>query len=482
MEGESRGAALAAGLGAARRIHLVGIAGSGLSGLARLLASRGFQVSGSEQAESATLEKLRGEGIRSWVGQGQETIPPADLMVISAAVGEDNPELAGARRRGIPVLKYSQCLGRLMAERTGIAVAGTHGKTTTTAMVAWVLRAAGRDPGFLIGGEYPGLGGSSNWGSGPFFVAEACEFDRSFLNLHPTQAIVTNVEEDHLDYFQSIEEIREAFGSFVGSLPPHGLLIANADDPHSRHLPQASPAPSAWFSLRPGAGDVWAEEIEPAGGGIRFLARSLAGERTRMCLRIPGVHNVKNALAATLLLRRLSLPLEEIGGALEDFGGVRRRFEILLREPVVVIDDYAHHPTEIDAVLRAARETFPGLRIRLIFQPHQHSRTRRFLSQFARVLAQADEAVVAEVFRARDSAEDARSVSGSILADEVGRLGGRAVSAPTFGEILEHLQATVREGEVLICLGAGDITLLARRIAEHFASPALKGGLRECLA
>ncbi len=464
-----------------RCVHLVGVAGSGLSGLASLFLSAGVEVSGSESQDSPTLRKLENAGVRCAVGHdGANVGPRTELVVASAAIAAENPELVAARSRGIAVLKYSQCLGALMGRRTGIGIAGTHGKTTTTAMVASALTDAGRDPGFLIGGEYPGLGGASRWGTGELFVAEACEFDRSFHRLQPVHAIVTNIEEDHLDYFMSLEEIREAFGVFARLLPPGGTLVLNRDDPNSRHLPAWLRGSAVSFSLRSREGDWWADEMAPQGGGIRFRARSGVGESARVALKVPGVHNVKNALATIALLRRLGLSLAEVVKGIETFTGVSRRFEILLRDPVVVIDDYAHHPTEIEAVLRAARETFAGRRIRMIFQPHQHSRTRRFLAKFAEILAAADESVVAEVYHARDSIEEVRQVSASVLAAEIRRLGGHVVCAPRFPEILDHLRRTLVRGEVIVCLGAGDITLLARRLAAELAdgpSDRLPGGL-----
>ena len=458
-------------IGSLKRVHIAGIAGSGLSGMARLLHSLGLQISGSEMKDSKTLQGLSDAGITCRVGHDASNIPAGtDLLVITAAIGDENPEVLGARQRGIPVLKYAQMVGLLMLEKKGIAIAGTHGKTTTTSMVASVLAAAGRDPGFMIGGEYPILGGSSRWGLGEHFVAEACEFDRSFLNFHPHFAVVTNIEEDHLDYFRSLAEIQEAFAQFVGQLAPEGHLVLNADDPHSGHLPGRTCACVGWFSLHPGLADWWAEAIEPAGGGIRFTARSAWGETVPVALRVPGIHNVKNALAAIAILRQIGLGQEEIAADLGRFTGARRRFEILLREPVTIVDDYAHHPTEIEAVLKAARETFKSRRIRLVFQPHQYSRTRRFLGRFAEVLARADETVVAKVYRARDSNEDVQLVDSETLVREIRLAGGRAESAPGFDDILEYLRENWSEGDVLICLGAGDINVLARRLTEEFAS------------
>lgn len=453
---------------AVERVHLIGVGGTGLRGMAAILAKRGLAVSGSEAAESPVLRVLEDQGIHCTVGHQEENLPPGtQLVLVSAAVDEENPEVQEALRRRIPILKYAEFLGLLMNDRPGIAVAGTHGKTTTTSMITQGLIDAGEDPGFIVGGDYPAIGGSASWGSGRFFVAEACEFDRSFLNLYPTFAVITNIEEDHLDYFSSLFEIQEAFMEFVGHLPRVGYLVLNGDDPHSHLLARHAPCAIGRFSLRAGCGDWWAEALSPRAGGIHFEAASRSGDRVAISLRVPGVHNVRNALALIVLLRRLGIPLPTIVRSLESFRGVKRRFEILLSQPVVVIDDYAHHPTEIEMVLRAARETFPRRRLRTIFQPHQYSRTYRFLNGFAQVLAGTDEVVVTDVFAARDSVEDIKRIDATALVDEVNLHGGSAYYSRDFDSIVEYARSTSRAGDVFLCLGAGDITCLAGRLSEE---------------
>ncbi len=454
-----------------KRAHLVGVAGTGLRGLAGLLVERGYSVSGSEAFTSPALESLGALGVDCRIGHREDNVGDGTSMVlISAAITPDNPEVRRARRLGIPVMKYAEFLGTLMRDRAGIAVAGTHGKTTTTAMVAQSLVECGADPGFIVGGEYPSIGGSSSWGTGPYFVAEACEFDRSFLNLFPAYSIVTNIEEDHLDYFGSLGEIQEAFTTFIEHVDPHGRLVINADDRNSAFLADFSPAPVDTFSMRPGGGDWWAERIRPSGGGVCFEAVSVDA-RVPLQLKVPGVHNVKNALAVVALMTRLGYSPEAVCAGLEAFTGVKRRFEILLREPVAVIDDYAHHPTEIDMVIRAARETYPGRRLRVVFQPHQYSRTYRFLDGFAEVLADADEVIVTDVFSARDTDEDRRKIDAPALVRAVVENRGNASYSRSFEAVVDVACRTALPRDVFLCLGAGDITYLANRLAKALRDP-----------
>jgi UDP-N-acetylmuramate--alanine ligase len=446
-------------------VHVVGVAGSGLRGMVRLLRERGVTISGSEISESPVLEDFRRSGIDCRVGHSSGNLDQGiHLVLISAAVGPNNPEVAAAHLRRIPVWKYAECLGRLMAERTGIAVAGTHGKTTTTAMVAWILREAGLEPSFLMGGEHPMLGGAC-WGRGSHFVAEACEFDRSFLNLRPRLSVVTNIEEDHLDYFASLSDIQRAFADFAALLPEDGFLAYSRDDPNSSYLSEFCRSRVETFSLRPCSADWWAEDIVAGGGGSRFRMVHAGAQTIPVRLRVPGCHNVRNALAAAAVCRRAGVSMERIAAALESFVSVRRRFDILAREPVVVVDDYAHHPTEIMAVLRAAQESFPGLRLTAVFQPHQHSRLKRFQRQFAAALAGFDRIVITDVFRARDREEDVRNVRSEGLAETLAALGRNVVLAPTFRDILGALEPHAGAGDVVFFLGAGNITELAHQYA-----------------
>jgi UDP-N-acetylmuramate--alanine ligase len=436
-----------------------------------LFRGRGAKISGSEILDSPVLEKFRLVGVNCRVGHSSGNLEEdTNLVVISAAIQPNNPEVAAAHSRRIPVWKYSECLGRIMGEKDGIAVAGTHGKTTTTAMVTTILSQGGLEPSYLIGGEHPDLG-SARWSRGRHFVAEACEFDRSFLNLRPRMSVVTNIEEEHLDYFRSLKEIQRAFADFVSLLPEDGFLAFSRDDPNSASLSEFCRSRVATFSLTPGAADWWAEDVASSGHGTRFRMVHQGRASVPIRLGIPGVHNVRNALAAAAVCQEAGVPLGVIAAALERFRPVRRRFDVLARSPVTVVDDYAHHPTEILAVLRAARECFAGRRLTAVFQPHQHSRLKRFRSRFAASLSGFDQVVVTDVFRSRDSDEDAREVSSRSLAVSLQALGARVRYASGFSDVLRDLRLLVSPGEVVVFLGAGSITDLAQLYACE-ASPA----------
>ena len=450
-----------------RKVHVVGLAGTGLRGLVHLLVERGMEVSGSEMLDSPALESFRSRGIDCHVGHSSGNVgEKTNLVLISAAVSDSNPEVRAAVERSIPVVKYSECLGRLMAEKHGIAVAGTHGKTTTTAMVSFILKEAGLDPTFVIGGEYPGLGGSSGSGKGSYFVAEACEFDRSFLKLAPRMAIVTNIEEDHLDYFESLKDIKSAFAEFAMLLPEDGYLVVNRDDPNSAYLSEFCRSAVGSFSLRPRQAEWWADELDASGSGTNFILSS-ASERARVRLAVPGLHNVMNALAATAVTRRAGVPLARIAEALERFTGVRRRFEALSRSGIVVIDDYAHHPTEILSVLRAARQNLPGRKLIAVFQPHQHSRLKMFQERFAEALAGFDAVLVSDVFSARDKEEDVRTVRSDSLIRSLRTAYPKvnALHTPGFDDVLMALREIASNGDAVIFMGAGNITDLAKNYA-----------------
>ena len=479
----------------ARRVHVVGVAGSGLRGMVNLLEDRGAKISGSELTESPILESFRMRGIDCRVGHASGNVRQGtNLVLISAAVPPNNPEVAAARSRQIPVLKYSQCLGHLMGEKQGIAVAGTHGKTTTTAMVTWILREAGLDPSYLIGGDHPRLG-AARWGHGPHFVAEACEFDRSFLHLVPRMAVVTNLEEDHLDYFGSLKDIQKAFCDFVSLLPEDGVLSVSRDDPNCALLTEFCRSRVVTFSLRrpqragsvkPGSvkpGSVKPGSVKPGSGGADYWAERLSSRAEETCfrlchvgeesvparLRVPGEHNVRNALAAASLCRAAGVELRQIAAALSSFQSVRRRFDVLLDEEVAVVDDYAHHPTEIASVVRAARDRFPGRRLVAVFQPHQHSRLRRFLPQFSTALEGFDDVVVTNVFQSRDSDEDIRTIQSDSLVHHLSKAGAPVAYCPDLEDVNHHLHANVIDGDVVLFLGAGSVTDAAHRLAQGLA-------------
>ncbi len=464
-------------LAQAHRVHMVGMGGSGVRGLVPLFLARGVHVSGSDQAESPQLEQYRQMGVDYAVGHSDSNVDPAtDVVLISAAVKDDNPEVIAAKGQSIPVIKYAQCLGYLMREKRGIAVSGTHGKTTTTTMISHVLLACGLDPSFVIGGEYAALGANSRSGKGRHFVAEACEFDRSFLNLSPKAAIVTNIEEEHLDYFGSFEEIQKAFGTFVGRLPRGGLLVLNADDRESDFLADSTRARVRRFSLEPHGGDWWAEDIDTRGETTRFVIVGPGARAARVELPVPGMHNVKNALACAAVCSWAGVPLDQIARALSEFPGVRRRFDILLREPVVVVDDYAHHPTEVCALVHAARDAYPDRKIVGVFQPHQYSRLRRMLDRFANALCVLDEVLVTKVYRSRDSEADVRAIRSSALVRALDRLGAPSHDTPEFSQAVARLDEVAPPGSVVLFMGAGTITKLAQHYAEHRRGAQLPGG------
>ena len=447
---------------AGRRVHLIGVGGSGMRALARMLLERRAIVSGSDRAPGGPLERLREQGAAVHVGQCAENLPEAcDLVVHSAAIHEQNPELLGARGRGVEVIKYSQMLGRLMAEAVGIAVAGTHGKSTTTAMVAYVLHEAGLDPSFVIGATVPQLGGPSGVGAGAHFVAEACEYDRSFLSLSPRLAAILNVEEDHLDCYRDIGAIVEAFRSFASRVPGEGVLVANGDDRYTRKVLEARRAFACQvetFGLSDGC--TWrAEDPEMDDAGRHHARVVLAGEAfCRLHVPLPGAHNLSNALAAVALLHHAGVRPERIAELLSGFAGAQRRMTQKGHfGQITVLDDYAHHPTEISATLGAIRDHYHPRRLLCVFQPHQHSRTRFLLKDFARSFVLASEVLVPDIYFVRDSEREKEYISSEDLVAQIRLNGGTATYVPTFEAIVERLKQRVRPGDLVVTMGAGDI-------------------------
>jgi UDP-N-acetylmuramate--alanine ligase len=447
------------------RVHLIGAGGSGMRALGRILLARGSKVSGSDAASSAALESLKAAGAAMFVGQSPDNLPAdCDLVVASAAIHEANPELLAARDRGVEVVKYSQMLGRLMAAAKGIAVAGTHGKSTTTAMVAWALAAAGRDPSYIVGATVPQLGGPSGAGAGWHFVAEACEFDGSFLNLSPTYAAILNVEEDHLDCYEDLDAIVEAFRAFAAKVPPSGVLVANGEDRNVQAACEGAACDVHTFGLN--GGSRWlATNVTSDRGRFRFDATFEGRTFCRVKLQVPGIHNVYNALAATVLCHHAGLSGEEVAAALGKFEGVYRRMTIKAQlAGVTVVDDYAHHPTEIQVTLRAIRDYFQPRRIWCVFQPHQHSRTRFLLKDFARSFGCADKVVVPDIYFVRDSQREAEHISAADLVAQIRLIGSDAVYLKGFDEIVEHLQGELAPGDLVVTMGAGNIWEVADQV------------------
>lgn len=441
-----------------KQVHLIGIGGCGMRGAALVLMRRGATVSGSDASASSETARLVKAGAKIAIGQRKENVPdPVDLVVYSAAIKPDNAELAEARRRGCEAIKYSDLLGRLMRGREGIAIAGTHGKSTTTGLTAFALQRAGRDPSFVVGAMVDQLGGSSGVGDGSHFVVEACEYDRSFLHLAPKFAAILNVEEDHLDCYRDLQDIIQAFSQFASLLPPDGVLVVNGESRAAMASAHQCASTIETFGFGPGM--TWqAVDARVEGGCFRFgIARN--GEvLAETHLQIPGRHNVANALAGAALCWHGGVPMDLIARILPEYHGAQRRLTLRgLVNGVTVLDDYAHHPTEIQVTLRAARERYQPKRLWVVFQPHQHSRTRFLLADFARSFAQADVVVVPDIYFVRDSESERNRVTAGDLVDRIHLNGGVAEYQGSFEAIVDKLAQTVEPGDVVLTMGAGDV-------------------------
>lgn len=459
------------GLDPARPIHLAGVAGSAMSGLALMLREKGFPVDGTDPRADAVRGRLSPAGVTLHEAQdGSRIAADAQLVVASAALPADHPELAAARERRLPVVSYPELLGAVMAERMGVAISGTHGKTTVTSMVVHCLLAAGGSPGFVIGGTVPALGTGAAFGGDEVFVAEACEYKRSFLQLAPKIAVITGIEADHLDVYKDIDEIKEAFSLFAAKLPARtGTLIHSALCENTRSILPALSCRKRSFGIE-AAADVSAHGLEEHPEHSAFEIRLDGAPVGRARLRVPGRHNVANALAAVAVCRELNVDSVVALKALEGFQGAGRRFEPRgAAAGIDLVDDYAHHPTEIRSVLQAARVRYPFRRIVVAFQPHQYSRTRLLLDDFAAALSGADRVVIPDIYEARDTARDKREVRAADLVDRIARAGIPATCGGNLEETRTHLAATLESGDVLITAGAGDIDTIIPSLLDALA-------------
>ena len=476
---DRQGPGLAASSFAGRHIHFIGIGGCGVSGLALMLQSLGAVCGGSDSTEGPYVEAVRRRGMAISLDQDAGRLPEeCDLVVSSAAIRPDHPELLAAQARGVPVLSYAEALGLLQAERTGVSIAGTHGKSTTTAMLCHVLIACGLDPGFIVGATCAQIGGGSRTGSsvvpgnGPLagrpglLIAEACEFNRSFHHHRPTLALIHNVEEDHLDVYGSLESIVQAFGEFARLLPPAeegGRLLIAHEGAHRREITASLGCGITTFGFSPAAdyqvfADVAVRRVGLLQNGIWL---------TQWSNTLPGEHNALNAAAAAILANMLGADWEEIGTALGTFAGLDRRMQRLGSRPVnggqaVVYDDYGHHPTEIEATLRALRAAENPKRLICVFQPHQHSRTRFLLDEFAQSFSNADVVIVPHIYFVRDSEIEKHRVSARDLVDRLRKRGVTAMHLYPFEAIVEQLEVICRPGDLVVIMGAGPVWQVAR--------------------
>ncbi|MDI7274788.1 MAG: UDP-N-acetylmuramate--L-alanine ligase [Anaerolineae bacterium] len=436
-------------------IHIVGIGGSGMSAIARVLLERGsYRISGSDQSLSEVGRGLASLGAQVFEGHRAGQVRDADVLFISSAIPEDNVEVQEARARGIPVIRRPQVLSWLTGGLETIAVAGTHGKTTTTAMISSILLRAGFDPSFIVGGVVAGLGTNARAGRGSHFVIEADEYDRTFLALRPTIAVVTSVEMDHPDCYPTYADVQAAFAAYLERVRPGGCAIACADDPGASAL--LTSVPSGRRTVRYGLGrgcDLWGQRIEASPLGHEFDL-VIAGERGgRFSLQVPGLHNVRNALAALSVARELGVPVEVAREALASYRGVARRFELKGEAAgVTVIDDYAHHPTEIRATLAAARARYDARTIWAVFQPHTFSRTQALLDEYRHSFEDADHVLITPIYAARE--RDDQSVSSADLVRGAAHKDMRCV--PNLEAATQELVRGLRAGDVLVTMGAGD--------------------------
>lgn len=451
-----------------KTIHLIGIGGSGMQALAGVLLRCGAFVTGSDEQTSAALERLAAAGARVKIGQRPENLPDhLDLVVYSAAIKPNNPELVAAIARNIPLVRYAEMVGHLMATRHGIAISGTHGKSTTTAWVSFILKAAGFDPTFIVGADVRQLGGPSGVGSGPHFVAEACEYNRSFHNFRPRTAAILNIEADHLDCYKNLDGIVEAFEQFAALLPAGGLLTVNGDDARALKAGRASGADIETFALEADA-DWQAANRELKEGCFSFDLVYRRHSLGRVRLGLFGIHNVANALAAAACCHRAGVQPAVLCDLLGQFSGASRRLTCRGQvKGVTVVDDYAHHPTEVRMTLQAARQHYHPRRLWAVFQPHQYSRMRIFLDQFADSFTAADEILLPDIYAARDSQQDLQSVSASDLVDRLRQRGKQVNYVPDFDTIVDTLVKNCHPGDLVLTMGPGNIWKVADALVQR---------------
>jgi UDP-N-acetylmuramate--alanine ligase len=456
----TNGTAALAGL----KFHFIGAGGIGMSGLAQLLLKNKAIVTGSDQMQSSVVSRLCQMGADIKIGHNEDNLSSeTDAVVISAAITEDNPELKLARERGWKIYKYAEMLGILCKCYDGIAVAGTHGKSTTSSWLTYCMKQAGTDPNFIIGADITQLGGSSGVGDGKYFVAEACEYDRSFLNLKPKIACILNIEQDHLDYYKDENDIVDAFQQFALGVTPDGVLIANGQDSNvAKIVRQLGPdLRCETFGLDEDC-NFYPGNIVLNDGLYTFDIYHNGELLGATRISLPGRHNILNALAVVAMAVNTCLPAQQILQLLPDFTGVDRR--LMLKDQIgkiTILDDYAHHPTEIRASLQAIRQRYQSRRIWCIFQPHQYSRTRFLLDDFAQSFKLADITIVPEIYFVRDSQAAKKEVNSQILVEGIRANGTEAVFIDGFGAICDYLKKNVTSGDLVVTMGAGDIWKVA---------------------
>jgi len=453
-------------LGRIRQIHMVGIGGIGMSSIAEVLLNRGYDVTGSDLEASDVTARLEEHGATVYEGHAAEQVGEADVVVYSSAIDPDeNPETQEAERRRISLIPRAEMLGELIGMKYGVGVAGTHGKTTTTSMSGLVVAEGGFDPTVIVGGKVTAFGSNAVTGEGDVIVIEADEYDRTFLRLTPSVAVITSIEEDHLDIYEDLDDIKAAFTQYANSVPFFGAAILCLDDPNVQAIVGDVERRVITYGTTRQA-EVRAEHIRRDGLRTRFDVMQRDERLGEVELQVPGLHNVRNALAAVAVGLELEVSFDKVRDGLQQFTGVRRRFEkVGAVDDIVVIDDYAHHPTEIRATVDAASQGYPDRRIVAVFQPHLYSRTRDFLDEFARSFFNTDRLVLTDIYGARE--EPLEGIDGQALADRAEQFGHRAVRyVPDKTELPERLREWTQPGDVVLMLGAGDIWRASRTFVD----------------
>lgn len=445
-----------------RRIHMIGIGGCGMMGAATILADLGAQVSGTDRQAFEGIHELRRKGIAVTIGHGAQYVPAdAQLVVRTAAVSTTHEEVEQAERLGIPVLKYAELVGLFMQGRIGVALGGTHGKTTTTAMCAHIFRSAGLSPTFVVGAKSDQLGGSAALGTGPHFIVESCEYDRSFHQFFPRFASILNIEKDHFDCYPDTVSLLESFAQFARQVHPQGLLVCRSDDPLARAAAAESTANVETFGFEDGA--VWrATGLRMDRGRFSFTVMRYGEPVLETCLGVLGQHNVANALAAAALSVGAGIAPGEVAAALATFKGAHRRMTFKGRpRGVTIVDDYAHHPTEIRVTIEAVKTSCDPRRTWVVFQPHQFCRTKFLLEEFADSFSAADEVIVPDVYEARQEGHIERDVNSADLVARIRHRGIKARHVARLSEVPDHVAPNVAEGDLVLTLGAGDVWKVA---------------------
>ncbi|MGO9613183.1 MAG: UDP-N-acetylmuramate--L-alanine ligase [Dissulfurispiraceae bacterium] len=451
-----------------RVIHFIGIGGIGMSGIAEVLHNLGYEITGSDIKDSDTTKRLKSCGIRVFIGHNRENISKAHLVVVSSAISSDNPEIIEAKRNSIPIIPRAEMLAELARLKYGILIAGAHGKTTTTSLIATLLGEGGLDPTVVIGGKLKALGSNAKLGQGDFLVAEADESDGSFLKLNPTIAVITNIDKEHLDYFKDIEKLKSAFLAFANKIPFYGTAVVCAENEHARDIIPAIERKMITYGFSPDSA-VRASNVKSVGTTMSFEAAAEGKELGNFIIPIPGEHNVLNSLAAIAIAIELQIPVPTIRRALTNFSGIQRRFEYKGEESgIKIFDDYGHHPTEIRAVLKAARESFDRRRIFVIFQPHRYTRTRDLMDEFAQCFTLVDRLFIMDIYPAGEAAIEGVN-SENLLKRVESNKGAKATYIPDRNELVKRIISELRMDDVVITLGAGDVYKVGNQILRELS-------------